>query len=145
MKTCTERALRMNPPTPPPSALLWSYCRPSLPSFIITVAVCRRSLDDCDEDHIRVSSQPERFLDYSLFFSVVPPAAAPRLRKTCVWLRGAAVNELELPRLVITRLGAASLHSHGPFKSSAPSASSAGRFNPLMPAVITNVKVFSVV
>jgi len=45
----------------------------SLSPFIIMAAVCQHGLRDGKELHIQVNSQPERFLDYSLFIPVIPP------------------------------------------------------------------------
>lgn len=98
---------------PPPSgALVWLYCRslslssPYTAPFIIMVAVCRQSLGDGKEPHIQVNSQPERFLDYSLFIPVIPPAVVWSLREMCVWVRGARPNELRVSMLVVSRPGA---------------------------------------
>ena len=68
------------------------------------VTLCRQSLSDGKEPHIQVNSQPERFLDYSLFIPVIPPAVVWSLMKMCVWARGAGANELSASTLVVGRL-----------------------------------------
>ena len=97
---------------PPPQALVWLYCRslfqifPHTAPFIIMVVACRQSLHNGKEPHIQVNSQPERFLDYSLFIPVIPPAVVWSLWKMCVWVRGARANELRASLLIVSRLGA---------------------------------------
>ncbi len=139
----------MNPTTkerpPPPRALVWlcwkslSKFPPHTAPFIIMVAACRQSLSDGTELHIQVNSQPERFLDYSLFIPVIPPAVVWSLRKMCVWVREARANELRASMLVVNRLGAALLSAQ---TISSPTCHSAW-FRPIIQHINANVEEFT--
>lgn len=109
--------------------------------FIIMVAVCRQSLSEGKEPHIQVNSQRERFLDYSLFIPVIPPAVVWSLRKMCVWVRGARANELRVSLLVVSRLGAA---LHPTQKTHSNHQQPSILLGPIMHASNANVEGFAV-
>lgn len=84
--------------------VFFSQSSPCITPFIIMVAVCRQNRQDGKEPCIQVNSQSERFLDYSLFIPVIPPAVVWSLWKMCVWVNGARANELRAGLLIVSRL-----------------------------------------